>query len=130
MPDRPTVIVASADLMSAVRVVDTANAAGYLARAVDTMAALEEAAAEAGIVVIDCATPPAEPAAIVARVRALNGAARLIAVYRHTDLDQGRTARASGCDLVLNRAQFFGDIPGALTKALAPPADAPGISRD
>jgi DNA-binding NarL/FixJ family response regulator len=114
MTAQPSVLVVSSDLMSAVRVVDTAASLGYASRHVDTAEELDQADAE--IVVIDVANSPLEPAAAVSRLRAANPSAHFIAVYRHTEPEQARAARSAGCDLVLNRAQFFGDIGGALKR--------------
>lgn len=112
MTAAPSLLVLSSDLMSSVRIADTAATLGYQSRTVDSADALDGATAE--IVVIDVAASPVVPAEAVSRLRQANPAARFIAVYRHTDPDQARAARAAGCDLVLNRAQFFGDIAGAL----------------
>lgn len=112
MSAAPTILILSADLMSSVRIADTAAALGFLSRVVEHADQLDGAAAAA--VVIDVASSPLDPAAAVSRLRAANPQARFIAVYRHTDPDQARAARAAGCEVVLNRAQFFGDIAGAL----------------
>jgi DNA-binding NarL/FixJ family response regulator len=112
---RPSLLVLSSDLMSSVRIADTAASLGYASRTVDTASALDDAVAE--VVVIDVASAPLSPAEAVTRLRATNPSARFIAVYRHTDPEQARAARAAGCDLVLNRAQFFGDIAAALQRA-------------
>jgi DNA-binding NarL/FixJ family response regulator len=110
-----SLLVLSSDLMSAVRIVDTAAQLGYDARALDQAAELDNAAAD--LIVIDVASSPLEPRAAVETLRRASPTARFIAVYRHTDPDQARAARAAGCDFVLNRAQFFGDIGGALERA-------------
>jgi DNA-binding NarL/FixJ family response regulator len=112
MTDQRSLLVLSTDLMSSVRVVDSATALGYAARGIERAADLDGASAD--LVVIDVASSPLPAAEVVARLRVGNPDARFIAVYRHTDPDQARTARAAGCDVVLNRAQFFGDIAGAL----------------
>ena len=112
MNDQPTLLVLSSDLMTSVRIAESAAALGFAPRTVESAAELADAAAD--LVVIDVATPPVAPATAVALVRAANPDARFIAVYRHTEPEQARAARAAGCDLVLNRAQFFGDIAGAL----------------
>jgi len=117
MTTKPSVLVLSTDLMSSVRIVDSVTALGYVARSVDRAADLSGAVAD--LVVIDIASSPAPPAQAVAQLRQDSPSARFIAVYRHTDPEQARAARAAGCDVVLNRAQFFGDIAGALTRASA-----------
>jgi DNA-binding NarL/FixJ family response regulator len=117
MTKPPSLLVLSTDLMSSVRIVDTAAQLGYVARTADQADRLDEAAAD--LVVIDVAASPLEPRAAVESIRRASPAARVIAVYRHTDPDQARAARAAGCDLVLNRAQFFGDIAGALDRVRA-----------
>ncbi len=114
MSAHPSLLVLSTDLMSSVRIADTARQFGYAVQTLDNTAGLDDAAAE--IVVIDVASSPVEPATAVSRLRDGNQAARFIALYRHTDPEQARAARSAGCDLVLNRAQFFGDIPGALQR--------------
>jgi DNA-binding NarL/FixJ family response regulator len=117
MTDLPSLLVLSTDLMSSVRIVDSAAALGYTARAVEQEADLDGAAA--GLVVIDVASSPLPAAEAVARLRGSSPHARFIAVYRHTDPEQARAARAAGCDIVLNRAQFFGDIGAALRRPVA-----------
>ena len=117
MTAQPTLLILSADLMSSVRIVDTAAALGFAARTIESGAALDGATADT--VVIDVASSPVAPAAAVEALRTTNPAARFIAVYRHTDPEQARAARAAGCDLVLNRAQFFGDIVAALERVRA-----------
>lgn len=112
MTARPSLLVLSSDLMSSVRITDTAARAGYQAATVDAPGGLEGAVAD--VIVIDIASSPVEPAVTVGTLRAANPDARFIAVYRHTDPEQARAARAAGCDLVINRAQFFGDIAAAL----------------
>jgi len=107
-------LVLSTDLMSSVRIVDTATQLGYAARTADQPGGLDDAAVD--LVVIDVAASPVEPRAAVETLRRTSPAARVIAVYRHTDPEQARAARAAGCDLVLNRAQFFGDIAAALDR--------------
>ncbi len=114
MTDQRSVLVLSTDLMSSVRIADTATQFGYTAQTLDQPDGLGSATAD--IVVIDVASSPVEPAIAVRRLRESNPASRFIAVYRHTDPEQARAARAAGCDLVLNRAQFFGDIPSALRR--------------
>ena len=114
MADLTPVLVLSTDLMSAVRIADTAAAHGYDVRTIDK--ATDLADASAGLVVLDVAASPMEPAEAVADLRRISPEARIVAVYRHTDPEQARRARAAGCDLVLNRAQFFGDIPAALLR--------------
>jgi DNA-binding NarL/FixJ family response regulator len=116
MTAQPSLLVLSTDLMSSVRIVDTAARLGYAARTADRANGLDDAA---DVVVIDVAASPVEPRAAVESVRRTNPAARVIAVYRHTDPEQARAARAAGCDLVLNRAQFFADIAGALDRVRA-----------
>ena len=115
MTAQRSLLVLSTDLMSSVRVVDTATRLGYAARTADQPGGLDGATAD--VVVIDVAAPPVEPRVAVEALRRSSPAARIIAVYRHTDPEQARAARAAGCDLVLNRAQFFGDIAGALDRA-------------
>jgi len=115
MTTQLSLLVLSTDLMSAVRVADTAAQLGYAARTIDDAGGLDGSSAE--IVVIDVAASPVEPRAAVETLRRTSPAARFIAVYRHTDPEQARAARAAGCDLVLNRAQFFGDIRAALVRA-------------
>jgi DNA-binding NarL/FixJ family response regulator len=123
MTASPTLLILSTDLMSSVRIADTAAALGYDPRVVDQAGRLDGAAAT--LAVIDVASTPVDPAAVVSRLRAANPSARVIAVYRHTDPQQARAARAAGCDVVLNRAQFFGDIAGALQRVLPPEPSAP-----
>jgi DNA-binding NarL/FixJ family response regulator len=98
--------------MSSVRIADTATALGFDAITVESARAIDGASAD--VVVIDVASSPVSPADAVQQLRPSNPSARFIAVYRHTDPDQARAARAAGCDLVINRAQFFGDIAAAL----------------
>ena len=118
MSTQPILLVLSADLMSSVRIADTAAALGFAARTIESAAEIDGVAADTvTTVVIDIASSPIAPAAAVATLRASNPTARFIAVYRHTDPEQARAARAAGCDLVLNRAQFFGDIAAALERA-------------
>lgn len=112
MTDQPSLLVLSTDLLSSVRIVDSAAALGYAARSIEQAAEVDGATAD--LVVIDVAAAPLPAADAVTRLRDGNPDARFIAVYRHTDPDQARAARAAGCDLVLNRAQFFGDIAAAL----------------
>ena len=118
MASQRSLLVLSTDLMSSVRIVDTATQLGYSARTVDQAPDLDGATAD--VVVIDVAASPVEPRAAVETLRRASPAARVIAVYRHTDPEQARAARAAGCDLVLNRAQFFGDIAGALDRVQPP----------
>lgn len=122
MPDAPALLILSSDLMSAVRIADTSAALGYSARTVEQAAELEGARAD--IVVVDIANAPVDAGEAVARLREANPAARFIAVYRHTEPEQARAARAAGCDLVLNRAQFFTDIGAALARVQAGAAPA------
>jgi DNA-binding NarL/FixJ family response regulator len=112
MTAHPSLLVLSTDLMSSVRIADTATALGFESTTAESATAIEDASAD--IVVIDIASSPISPADAVQQLRRSNPAARFIAVYRHTDPDQARAARAAGCDLVINRAQFFGDIAAAL----------------
>lgn len=112
MTDQPSLLVLSTDLMSSVRIVDSAAALGYAVRSIEQAAELDGASAD--LVVIDVASSPLPAADAVVLLRGANPRARLIAVYRHTDPAQARAARAAGCDVVLNRAQFFGDIAAAL----------------
>jgi DNA-binding NarL/FixJ family response regulator len=112
MTASPSLLVVSTDLMSSVRIADTASALGYASTTAESAGAIDGASAD--IVVIDVASSPVSPADAVQQLRQTNPAARFIAVYRHTDPDQARAARAAGCDLVINRAQFFGDIAAAL----------------
>jgi len=114
MTAQPSLLVLSTDLMSSVRIAETAAQLGYAVRTLDRPDPLDGAAAD--LAVIDIAASPVEPRAAVDALRAANPRARVIAVYRHTDPDQARAARAAGCDLVLNRAQFFGDIAAALAR--------------
>lgn len=112
MTTRSSLLVVSTDLMSSVRIADTAAALGFASKTVESVNELDGATAD--LVVIDVASSPLPPADVVTQLRQTNPAARFIAVYRHTDPEQARAARAAGCDAVLNRAQFFGDIAAAL----------------
>ena len=114
MTAQRSLLVLSSDLMSSVRIADTVTQLGYAAQTLDQSDGLDDAMAD--VVVIDVASSPVEPALAVSRLRESNPTIRFIAVYRHTDPEQARAARAAGCDLVLNRAQFFGDIPAALRR--------------
>lgn len=114
MDSTRSVLVVSTDLMSSTRIVDTATAAGYAATLAETPGQLGQMAA--ALAVVDVAATPGSVMDAVAALRAVNPAVRIVAVYRHTDPDQARAARTAGCDLVLNRAQFFGDIGAALAR--------------
>jgi DNA-binding NarL/FixJ family response regulator len=112
MTTAPVLLVLSTDLMTSVRIAETATALGYAAQTVDQAAGLSGQRAD--VLVLDVAACPLPVAEAVPAARALNPAVRTVALYRHTDAAQARAARAAGCDLVLNRAQFFGDLPAAL----------------
>lgn len=111
MASSPTLVVVSTDLMSSTRIADTAALAGY---AVSVVESTPSEGDQAELAVLDVAALPGEATVVVTALRAANPAVRIVAVYRHTDPQQARAARAAGCELVLNRAQFYEDIPAAL----------------
>jgi len=66
----------------------------------------------ADTVVVDLARPDALDA--VRRLRAEGSLARIVAFGSHVERDLLAEARAAGCDEVLARSEFFGDLAGAL----------------
>ena len=68
--------------------------------------------AEADVIVVDLSRPDALEA--VAALRAGSSAARIVAYGSHVERDLLASAQAAGCDSVLARSAFFGDVAAAL----------------
>jgi len=107
-----------ADLLFAARIRGTADAAGVTARTFTSAAALEEAvhAGAPALVLVDLGVRNADPAALIARLRADPATAQVpvIAFAAHVERDAIAAARRAGADRVLARSAFVRELPGVL----------------
>jgi DNA-binding NarL/FixJ family response regulator len=71
-----------------------------------------EAMADADVIAVDLARPDAVDG--VRRLRAAGSTARIVAYGSHVDRERLAEARDAGCDEVLPRSEFFGDVAAVL----------------
>jgi CheY-like chemotaxis protein len=112
------VLALVADLLFAARIRGTADAAGVTARTFASAAALEEAARAGApaLVLVDLGARGADPAALIARLRAEPATARVpvIAFAAHVEREAIAAARRAGADRVLARSAFVRELPDLL----------------
>jgi AmiR/NasT family two-component response regulator len=117
-----TGILFSPDLFFSSRILAEAQRAGLEVRAVPDLAMLREQVArhEVRLVLVDLGATQTDPAEIVAAVAAQQPRPCLIAFGPHVHAERLQAARAAGCDLVLTRGQFDGQVADLLRRFLEP----------
>ena len=105
----PLCLVLSDDLLDASRIIGEAKAVGIAAmQCRDSTTLMNSAGRNPRIVVLDLHNPGLEVAIVVEAFRATG--AKIVAFGSHVDAPRLRAARSAGCDEVLPRSAFFGDI--------------------
>jgi DNA-binding NarL/FixJ family response regulator len=103
-------LLLSQDLLAGSQVLGAARALGRDARQIQTAAQLLEQAPSAGLVLIDLNSSGLQLAELIPALRAANSAVRIIAFGPHVHTGLLAAARDAGCDEVLTRGQFIGQV--------------------
>jgi CheY-like chemotaxis protein len=117
-----SVLFLTADLMFLSRAGAAANSIGATLRVVGTTAALLDAisAEEAKLVLLDLSTPGIDVAQAVARIRQIGVPATIVAYGPHVHQAKLDAALQAGCDKVLSKGQFTGQLNQILAKHAGP----------
>jgi len=108
------------DLMSGAQISAAAARSGERLLTFSSPAALvaalagELAAEPPRLVIVDLAAPGLDLGAVIGAARAVGPGAEIVAFGAHVQANRLAAARQAGCDRVLTRGQFFGQIDGAL----------------
>jgi DNA-binding response OmpR family regulator len=112
-----SIVLLSGDLLVVSRV---AGAAAEFGAKLDSATTVEQAASacselSADILIVDLATPALDIAALAAAVRsAADGKPKIVAFGPHVHEARLAAAREAGCDEVVSRGQFFGQLESIL----------------
>jgi DNA-binding NarL/FixJ family response regulator len=110
-----TVILISADLTVVSRFQGATAQAGLSMRVASSQTAAIDCDAEnAGLVVIDLGAPLNDIRAIVEQFKANASPPRIVAFGPHVHEAKLAAAREAGCDEVISRGQFFGQMESLL----------------
>jgi DNA-binding response OmpR family regulator len=107
------VVLVSSDLMSVSRIEGAAVTVGATVRVASSIAAAQELIRRepVDLLLIDLALPLPELESFVAQVKQESATApRVLAYGPHVHEDRLAAARAAGCDAVMSRGQFFGQV--------------------
>ena len=114
-------LILSDDLIFTSRITGTARDLGLTvtpARSAERLLALAEQRVPT-CVIVDLSNPGLALADLLAQLRALSPAPRVVAYGPHVDVETLKAARAAGCDPVLPRSKFVEELPTALPQWLA-----------
>ena len=120
-PPGPRGLLLSRDLIFTTKVTGTARALGHqvlVATTSDQALAMIDQWRPRAVVVDLAAGDLTGPEALVAYRKALGDGSLLVAFGSHVDTDRLAVARASGCDEVLVRSQFSGQLPDLIRRYL------------
>jgi DNA-binding response OmpR family regulator len=110
-----TVILVSADLTVVSRFQGAATQAGFATRVASSQAAAIECEADnVDLVVIDLGAPLSDIQAIVNHFKSKTPPPRIVAFGPHVHEERLAAAREAGCDEVVSRGQFFGQMHSML----------------
>ncbi len=116
------IVLFSGDLLVVSRVQNAAAAAGFRVQSVGNLTQAVEKCAELhpSLVIADLSAPALDIAELVTELRASQAddakAPRIIAFGPHVHEDRLAVARDAGCDDVMSRGQFFGQIDAILAR--------------
>lgn len=108
-----TIVLLSGDLMIVSRVAGAAAAKGNaLQTAANAGQAIELCRSHAArILIVDLSTPSLDVSALVAAVKSFgDDAPRVVAFGPHVHEERLAAAREAGCDVVVSRGQFMGQL--------------------
>ena len=114
-------VLSTSDSIFSTKVTGTARALGLEISAVaaDVQKAAELCRGEPpGCVFIDLGIPGLEITSVVSRLRSAAGTVPTVAFGSHVDKARLDQARAAGCDEVLPRSKFSGELPELLRRYL------------
>jgi len=116
MADGQRIILIAADLMLASFASETARRYGFAVQTVDDIAALSAALSGSppAAVIIDLQMAGLEIGPANKELRSRFGDVPVICYGRHTEPKMLRAARRAGCDVVVPRSSFIGELPGLL----------------
>src|SRR6516164_4783164 len=109
-------LLLSDDLIFTSRVLGTARDLALpfrVAKSADALLAIARAQPPAGAIV-DLSNPGLNIQVLVAELKRLSPAVRVIAYGSHVDTATLKAAREAGCDLVMPRSQFVEELPRSL----------------
>ncbi len=118
-------LLLSDDLIFTSRIAGTGRDLGVAVKTARNVDILEALARQEmpPLVIVDLANPGLSVPDLLARLRAACPAMpRVVAYGSHVDAAGLRTARVAGCDVVLPRSAFVGELPRELLAWMAPPA--------
>ncbi len=117
-----TIVLLSGDLMVVSRVQNAAAAAGVGVQSAGSLSQAVEKCAElsAPQLIVDLSAPALDIANLVMQLRGRQAddatASRIIAFGPHVHEARLAAAREAGCDAVMSRGQFFGQIDAILAR--------------
>jgi DNA-binding NarL/FixJ family response regulator len=115
-------LLLSDDLIFTSRVLGTARDLGSpfrVAKSADALLAIAREQPPAGAIV-DLSNPALNIQSLVAELKRLAPAVRVVAYGSHVDTATLKSAREAGCDLVMPRSQFVEELPRSLAAWLSP----------
>jgi CheY-like chemotaxis protein len=110
-------LLLSDDLMFTSRIVGTAADLGFTVKPAKAAEALIALAAEETprCVIVDLSNPTLEISRVIGQLRAPGlPAPRIVAYGSHVDTAKLQAAREAGCNVVLSRSRFVGELPKSL----------------
>ena len=110
------VLLVTRDLAVVSQVDGAAARVGSTVRAVasESDAAARSASDEAELVIIDLSVPSLNVKSLVEQVKAATNGPRVVAFGSHVHVEKLAAAREAGCDVVMSRGQFFGQLDAVL----------------
>ncbi len=120
METKPAGLLLTRDLMFTSKVVGTAQALGFVVKAVGGLERAEALIAEAALraVFVDLAAGDLVAPGSLARLMALAPEVPFVAFGSHVDVDALEAARAAGCREVMPRSKFTMILPDLIRKYL------------
>ena len=111
-----TVVLLTTDLMTMSRIDGAASRSGVR---LQIASSAQQAATlcrlnSAGLLIVDLSSPSLDLSELVAAVKACDAAPKIIAFGPHVHEDRLAAARDAGCDEVISRGQFFGQMDDLL----------------
>jgi DNA-binding response OmpR family regulator len=111
-----TVLLLTRDLSVISQVDGAATRIGASARTVSSVDDAVEACngGDVELIVVDLGTPSLDIGRLVEQVKASARSPRIVAFGSHVHVEKLNAAREAGCDEVMSRGQFFGQLDAVL----------------
>src|SRR5205814_670586 len=116
----PRIFIFCSDLIFSTKITGTAKALGQpfaVARTVERLGALLEAAGAEALLIVDLNITGADPLAAIRLAKAHAVPVRVVAFLSHVQVELAATAREAGADEVMARSGFSARLPELLGRA-------------